>query len=50
MCRVSVVQGDREIEKFVEYLAKHSSEPLQGWDRSGKPKKEKKDKKKKEEL
>jgi len=32
-------QGGRELNDFVSYIAKHSSEELKSLDRTGKPKK-----------
>lgn len=34
------LQGGRELEDFVKYIAKHSTDGLQGYDRSGSSKKE----------
>jgi protein disulfide isomerase family A protein 3 len=28
--------GGRKLDEFIEYIAKHSTEPLKGYDRSGK--------------
>lgn len=30
-------QGEREVKNFIEFLAQHATNPLQGYDRSGKP-------------
>ena len=30
-------QGEREVKNFVEFLAKESTDQLEGFDRSGKP-------------
>lgn len=32
-------EGGRELDDFIKYLAKHSTNELKGWDRNGKPKK-----------
>jgi len=32
--------GDREVDDFLQYIAKHATKELKGFDRSGKPKKE----------
>jgi len=31
--------GGREVDDFINYIAKHATEELKGYDRSGKPKK-----------
>lgn len=36
-------EGGREVEDFIKYLAKESTEPLNGFDRSGKKLKKKSD-------
>ncbi|XP_067001320.1 protein disulfide-isomerase A3 [Anabrus simplex] len=33
-------EGGREVDDFIKYIAKHSSQELKGWDRKGKAKKE----------
>ncbi|XP_023246468.1 protein disulfide-isomerase A3 [Copidosoma floridanum] len=30
-------EGGRELDDFIKYIAKHATNPLKGWDRSGKP-------------
>ncbi|KAF0287538.1 Protein disulfide-isomerase A3 [Amphibalanus amphitrite] len=35
----TVLQGGRELDDFIKYLAKHASSELKGWDRAGKAKK-----------
>jgi len=35
-------EGGREVEDFIKYLAKESTEPLNGYDRNGSKKKAKK--------
>lgn len=37
-----ILQGQREVDDFVEFLAKHSTSPLKGYNRKGKPVKTKK--------
>lgn len=32
---VSLVQGGREVDDFIKYLAKEASEPLDGYERDG---------------
>jgi protein disulfide-isomerase A3 len=32
-------EGGRELEDFVQYISKHATNELKGYDRSGKPKK-----------
>jgi protein disulfide-isomerase A3 len=32
-------QGGRDLNDFIEYIAKHATEELKGYDRKGKPKK-----------
>lgn len=34
-------QGGREVDDFLNYIAKHATKELKGWDRSGKPKADK---------
>lgn len=34
------LQGGREVDDFIKYIAKHATNELKGWDRKGKPKKE----------
>lgn len=29
-------EGGREVDDFIKYLAKEATEPMKGWDRSGK--------------
>jgi protein disulfide isomerase family A protein 3 len=36
-------EGGREVEDFIKFLARESTEPLNGWDRSGKKTKSKTD-------
>lgn len=36
------MQGAREVDDFLKYLAKESTNPLSGWDRNGKKIKKKK--------
>jgi protein disulfide isomerase family A protein 3 len=36
-------EGGREVEDFIKYLAREATEPLKGWDRSGKKTKAKSD-------
>ena len=33
-----VLQGGREKDDFIKYIAKHATKELKGWDRSGEPK------------
>jgi len=35
-----LLQGGREVDDFIKYIAKHDTNELKGWDRKGKPKKE----------
>jgi len=35
-----LLQGGREVDDFIKYVAKHATDELKGWDRKGKPKKE----------
>jgi hypothetical protein len=37
---VVLLQGGRDIDDFIKYIAKHATNELKGWDRKGKPKKE----------
>lgn len=32
------LQGGRELDDFIKYIAEHASAELKGYDRSGKPK------------
>jgi protein disulfide isomerase family A protein 3 len=34
-----LLQGGREVDDFVKYIAKHATSELKGWDRKGKTKK-----------
>lgn len=36
---MNFIQGGREVDDFVKYIAKHSTEELKGYDRSGKARK-----------
>jgi protein disulfide isomerase family A protein 3 len=38
-----IYEGGREVEDFIKFLAKEATEPLNGWDRSGKKTKAKTD-------
>lgn len=37
--KVTNYNGGRELDNFVEYIAEHATEELQGWDRKAKAKK-----------
>lgn len=42
MCLAALAQGGREVDDFIKYLARESTEPLSGYTRDGKKVKEKK--------